>query len=94
MTFGPFFSPFFGPFFNAIESPPSLEGGAVSYVNGSTHLGSQARYACHRSHSLAEGDKERECLASGEWSGAQPACSEIRCSLPPRPNNTIISVSR
>ena len=69
--------------------PPSL-----SYVNGSTHLGSVARYSCHRSHSLAEGDSERACLAGGEWSGLEPSCSEIRCSLPPRPNNTIISVSR
>ena len=66
----------------------------ISYVNGSTHLGSVARYACHRSHSLAAGDAERACLAGGEWSGLPPSCSEIRCSLPPRPNNTIISVSR
>ena len=66
----------------------------ISYVNGSTHLGSVARYACGRTHSLAEGDAERACLAGGEWSGLPPSCSEIRCSLPPRPNNTIISVSR
>ena len=67
----------------------------ISYLNGSTHLGSVARYACSRSHSLAgSGDAERACLAGGEWSGLPPSCSEIRCSLPPRPNNTIISVSR
>ena len=73
---------------------PKLDGGTVSYVNGSTHLGSVARYSCHRSHALAEGDSERACLASGEWSGLPPSCSEIRCHLPTRPNNTVISVSR
>jgi hypothetical protein len=27
------------------------------------------------------------------WSGTSPSCSEVRCQLPPRPNNTVISVS-
>lgn len=71
---------------------PSLDEGTAHYVNGSTHLGSVVRYACDRSHSIA-GDDERHCLANGRWSGTVPSCSEIRCSLPPRPNNTVISVS-
>ncbi len=73
---------------------PQLPGGAVSYVNGSTHLGSMARYSCHRSHAMVAGDVERVCMGTGKWSGLGPECSEIRCKLPPRPNNTIISVSR
>ncbi len=71
---------------------PQVEDGTAHYVNGSTHLGSQARYTCGRSHTL-DGQELRECLPSGRWSGSEPSCSEIRCSLPPRPNNTIISVS-
>ncbi len=39
------------------------------------------------------GDSERECGEDGRWSGDPPSCSEIRCQLPPRPNNTIVSVS-
>lgn len=73
---------------------PQVDGGTVSYINGSTHLGSIARYSCHRSHSLADGVEQRVCGKNGDWSGISPVCSEIRCQLPPRPNNTIISVSR
>lgn len=73
---------------------PKVKGGTVHYVNGSTHLGSLAKYSCSRSHSLVEGDEQRKCLPSGRWSGLAPQCSEIRCTLPARPNNTIVSVSR
>merc|ERR1719232_1608465 len=71
---------------------PDLEDGTAHYVNGSTHLGSLVRYACDRSHSLF-GSEERTCLPNGRWSSVPPSCSEIRCDLPPRPNNTIVSVS-
>ena len=71
---------------------PPVEDGTAHYVNGSTHLGSLARYTCQRSHNLA-GESQRECLESGRWSGEDPSCSEIRCPLPTRPNNTVVSVS-
>ncbi len=71
---------------------PDLPDGTAHYVNGSTHLSSVVRYACDRSHSLY-GDEERVCLPNGLWSGVAPSCSEIRCELPERPNNTIVSVS-
>ena len=71
---------------------PILPDGTNFYVNGSTHLGSRVRYTCDKSHSIL-GDFERECLSNGLWSGQTPSCSEIRCDLPPRPNNTIVSVS-
>ena len=70
-----------------------VPGGTVHYVNGSTHLGSVARYACGRSHQMVGGAGERVCEESGFWSGEAPSCSEIRCPLPPRPNNTVVSVS-
>ena len=69
-----------------------IDDGTISYVNSSTHLGSHARYSCHRSHSLA-GEVERVCQENGRWSGEEPSCSEIRCAIPNRPNNTIINVS-
>ena len=71
---------------------PDLDSGNVHYVNGTTHLDSVIRYSCGRSHSIL-GIGERTCLANGQWSGNVPSCSEIRCSLPPKPNNTIVSVS-
>ena len=72
-----------------------IKSGTVHYVNGTTHIGSIVRYTCDRSHSLAGvgGAGERLCLESGHWSGRSPSCSEIRCNLPHRPNNTVISVS-
>jgi len=71
---------------------PELDSGTVHYVNKTTHLGSVVRYSCGRSHSIL-GLPERTCLPNGKWSGTVPNCSEIRCSLPPKPNNTIVSVS-
>ena len=64
----------------------------VRYLNGSTHLNSVIQYTCGRSHSIL-GNEMRTCLSNGKWSGQTPSCSEIRCTLPPKPNNTIVSVS-
>lgn len=71
---------------------PPVPSGTAHYVNGSTHLGSMVRYACDRSYNL-EGNAERFCEENSRWSGDPPRCSEIRCPIPDRPNNTIISVS-
>jgi CUB/sushi domain-containing protein len=73
---------------------PEIEGGSVVYVNGTTYLGSHARYSCDRTHAMdGEPGEDRTCLETAEWSGAEVNCKEIRCSMPPRPNNTIVSVS-
>jgi len=69
-----------------------LKSGTTFLVNGTTHIGSIVRYTCDRSHTL-QGLEERACLPTGRWSGDPPSCSEIRCKLPERPNNTVISVS-
>ena len=66
--------------------------GVAFLVNGTAHIGSLVRYSCDRSHTLV-GLEERACLPTGQWSGEAPICSEIRCKLPPRPNNTVVSVS-
>ena len=72
-----------------------IKSGTVLYVNRTTHIGSVVRYTCDKSHILqgAGGAGERMCLESGRWSGSSPSCSEVRCQLPTRPNNTVISVS-
>ena len=71
---------------------PAVEHGIAHYVNGTTYIGSILKYSCDRSHSMI-GDEERVCQPSGQWSGEAASCSEIRCSLPSRPENTVISVS-
>jgi CUB/sushi domain-containing protein len=70
----------------------NIEHGIAHYVNGTTYIGSILKYSCDRSHSML-GDEERVCLPNGQWSGEAASCSEIRCSLPSRPENTVISVS-
>ena len=70
----------------------NLEGGSINYVNGTTHLGSAVTFSCDKSYSLT-GVKEVVCEDTGRWSGSPPTCSEIRCVLPPKPNNTIVSIS-
>ncbi len=72
---------------------PDLADGTTHYVNGSTHLGSLVKHSCGRTHAIIGGHQERTCQENGRWSGDQPTCEEIRCSLPPRPNNTVVSVS-
>ena len=46
--------------------------GAVSYT--ATVYDSVASYSCDVGYSL-NGDDERMCLESGEWSGTAPSCS-------------------
>ena len=77
-----------------VECPrlSKIKSGTAFLVNGTSHIGSLVRYTCDRSHTLV-GLEERACLPNGRWSGSPPDCSEIRCKLPERPNNTVISVS-
>ena len=69
-----------------------IKGGSIEYVNKTTHLASMARFSCDKSYKLT-GSSEVTCGGNGAWSGESPTCSEIRCQLPPKPNNTIVSIS-
>ena len=62
------------------------------YVNKTTHLDSVVRFSCDQTYAL-KGPKEVTCLDTGDWSGAPPKCEEIRCIIPERPNNTVVSIS-
>uniref|UniRef100_A0A0K2TM37 Uncharacterized protein n=1 Tax=Lepeophtheirus salmonis TaxID=72036 RepID=A0A0K2TM37_LEPSM len=74
---------------------PQLPNGNARYINGSTHLDSIVSYDCKRTYLMVgdEDSKTRICKLDGKWSGRTPKCKEIRCLLPPRPNNTVISIS-
>lgn len=47
--------------------------GAVDYVNGTTHLGSEIAYRCSKNYRL-NGVATRYCLDNGQWSDAMPKC--------------------
>ena len=69
-----------------------IKGGHVTYVNETTHLDSVVHFSCDKSFSLG-GAKEATCQDTGTWSARSPSCSEIRCILPSKPNNTIVSIN-
>lgn len=74
------------------ERVADIDGGSVIYINETTHLGSVIKFHCKKSYSLA-GPKEIVCQDTGKWSKDSPTCTEIRCALPTRPNNTVVSIS-
>ncbi|KAG8224127.1 hypothetical protein J437_LFUL001821, partial [Ladona fulva] len=82
---------------------PPLLNGAITYVDGSTHLGSEITYSCVRNYRLAptnnngargeEVNPKRYCQENRQWSGISPRCEEIRCSEPAVPAHAILSVT-
>ncbi|XP_066954773.1 P-selectin [Macrobrachium rosenbergii] len=75
---------------------PTLSRGEVIYVNESTYLDSQLRYACSANYRIV-GDHVRNCMRDGLWSGTTPKCEEIRCSEPEHPpltKNTVTGNDR
>ena len=69
-----------------------ITNGEVTYVNDTSYLESTAVYSCNQNYRL-EGEPKRVCSENGKWSGTPPQCREIRCSLPERPDGTILSIS-
>ncbi|XP_015517072.1 sushi, von Willebrand factor type A, EGF and pentraxin domain-containing protein 1 isoform X1 [Neodiprion lecontei] len=66
--------------------------GAVEYVNGTTHLGSEITYSCTPNYRL-NGVPRRYCLDNGQWSDATPKCKEVRCPEPVLAEHGILSVT-
>lgn len=66
--------------------------GAVEYVNGTTHFGSEITYSCTKNYRL-NGVSRRYCLDNGQWSDATPKCEEIRCPEPVYAEHGILSVT-
>lgn len=60
--------------------------GEISYINGTTHLGSQVSYECTPGNRLS-GHRVRFCGPDGRWTGGSPKCEEIRCDAPELPLN-------
>ncbi|KAF7988440.1 hypothetical protein HCN44_001013 [Aphidius gifuensis] len=66
--------------------------GAIEYVNGTTHLGSEITYSCTKNYRL-NGITRRYCLDNRQWSDATPKCEEIRCTEPILAEHGILSVT-
>ena len=69
-----------------------IDGGKVYFVNGSTHLGSLVQFRCNNHFKLA-GEQSITCQEDGKWSGVSPSCTEVRCPVPDKINNTIFRPS-
>ena len=69
-----------------------IAGGKVYFVNGSTHLGSVVQFKCNRNYHLS-GVSSISCEEDGQWSGESPTCTEVRCQVPDKVNNTIFRPS-
>jgi hypothetical protein len=59
--------------------------------------GSFYRFVCDKTYSLV-GPELKVCSENERWldlEGAETrvACEEVRCPMPPRPNNTVVSIS-
>ena len=74
------------------EKIPEISGGRVQYLNGSTHLGSEIEFKCNKNYRL-DGNDRVTCQESGSWSNVSPTCTEIRCPVPEKVNNTIFRQS-
>ena len=74
------------------EKVPDINGGKVVYANGSTHLGSLIEFKCDRNYHL-DGAGQVTCQENGKWSNVSPTCTEIRCPVPAKVNNTIFRPS-
>ncbi|XP_023237075.1 CUB and sushi domain-containing protein 3-like [Centruroides sculpturatus] len=61
---------------------PNIHKGHIVYLNGTTHLGSIARFSCVVGYEL-NGNVFRECLENGQWSGDVPNCEVVDCGHPP-----------
>ena len=69
-----------------------IDGGKVYFVNSSTHLGSQVQFRCNN-HFKLSGEQSITCQEDGKWSGESPSCTEVRCQVPDKINNTIFRPS-
>ena len=62
------------------EIDTAFENGEVTTLSNT--FGGLVRYSCFPGFVL-RGETLRKCLASGEWSGAEPTCVSLECPAPP-----------
>ena len=64
---------------------PSTESISNGDIEGDSRMyGSKLVYRCHIGYKIA-GDNQRECQIDGQWSGNIPACEQIICPSPLKP---------
>ena len=70
--------------------PPTLKHGSVTVPDG-YDFGKTMSVECNAGYELI-GEETRTCQADGQWSGAHPKCTEVKCP-PPDIHNGYITVS-
>ncbi|XP_042227899.1 sushi, von Willebrand factor type A, EGF and pentraxin domain-containing protein 1-like isoform X2 [Homarus americanus] len=70
--------------------PEDLRDGQMTLVNGTTYLGSMARYECGDDFWL-DGPEERVCLDDGHWSDVSPLCDVVTCNEPIVPHGGFVT---
>ncbi|XP_003387839.1 PREDICTED: sushi, von Willebrand factor type A, EGF and pentraxin domain-containing protein 1-like isoform X2 [Amphimedon queenslandica] len=68
----------------------NINNGHVSFI--STSVGAVASYTCDNGFRL-EGEAQRTCQQSGQWSGVEPTCTIVDCGVltPPQNGDVIFS---
>ncbi|KAK8721900.1 hypothetical protein OTU49_012628 [Cherax quadricarinatus] len=70
--------------------PEDLRDGRMTLVNGTTYLGSAARYECGPDFWL-HGPEERICLEDSHWSDVAPVCDLVSCEEPQVPDGGYVT---
>jgi len=64
--------------------PHNMAHGEVEYNRKSLAYGTEIKYSCHLGYEMV-GTNTRVCEQDGQWQGAEPECTQIRCSVPKIP---------
>lgn len=59
------------------------DNGAVAFIN-KRRFPDNATYTCNPGYTLTRSREVRRCKSNGKWTGAEPKCVGIKCTLPPK----------
>ena len=64
--------------------PHNMAHGEVEFDKKNLAYGTEIKYSCHLGYEMV-GASTRVCEQDGQWQGAEPECTQIRCSVPKIP---------
>ncbi|GAB6029547.1 hypothetical protein CHUAL_005296 [Chamberlinius hualienensis] len=76
----------------AIECPVPETIANGSVINFGHYIGNTIHFNCNTGYKLVNGSNTRVCQENGSWSGENPICVRITCSLPNAPTNGHVTV--